>query len=121
MLLLQKSRQSAGPLKSDVKNVFLRAGRAVLWYSSSNRIGQTKSLTRLVAVLLINAIAILSEDRFLARSTFDPIRRPPSLLVSSRTRISYINYLGHTYTDYEQLVGQHRQTPASLASAMTRA
>ena len=94
MLLLQTSRQSARSLKSDLKYVFLRAGRAVLWYSSSSRIGQTKSLTRLVAVLLINAIAILSEDRFLARSTFDPIRRPLSLLVSSRTRIGYIDLFG---------------------------
>lgn len=46
----------------------IRVGRVILWCEWTLRMLRNSSLTVIVAVLLINAIAILSEDRFLARS-----------------------------------------------------
>jgi hypothetical protein len=53
-------------------HVFLRPWRSLLWYYLMRLNGRAFRADRCllpVSVLLVNAIAILSEDRFLARST----------------------------------------------------
>jgi hypothetical protein len=51
-----------------LQHAAIRAGRVILWCDWALPMLRSNSLTVIVAVLLINAIAILSEDRFLARS-----------------------------------------------------